>query len=274
MGVIQGLGKTVGQNIHQLRRLAGNDIKPALALNIGNQPGTNQSLLLTPGFATGSSSFWYNFQNYKATTDAEGKFVISNAPPGERRLVRLIQTDLNSWSHSQPRDIVVKPGEVTRVAIGGDGHLIIGQLILSDLSLTINWRNSGHHSLSFFPRTPPFRSTEEYRAWEKSPEAAEARKQARSYTVQMTDTGAFRIEDVVPGNYALNFHLREPNTARGGMGQFIGSFTTNIVVPEFIKGSNVPPIDLGKLEIKVRPEFQGRPAATPPVKAAASNRLE
>ena len=34
------------------------------------------------------------------------------------------------------------------------------------------------------------------------------------------------------------------------------------------------PIDLGKLEIKVRPEFQGRPAATPPVKAAAANRTE
>jgi hypothetical protein len=240
-------------------------------LNVGQQPGTNQSLLLTPGPTAGQISFWYSFQDYRTTTDADGKFVISNAPPGERRLVRLIQTDQNSWAHSQPRDIVVKAGEVTRVTIGGDGHLIIGQLTMSDPSLTINWRNSGHHSLSSYPKPPPFKTTEEYRAWEKSPEAVEGRKNARSYTVQVTETGAFRIEDVVPGKYDLNIHLREPNNGRGGMGQFIGSFTTNIVVPEFIKGPNVPPIDLGNLEIRAAPENQSRRAA-PPGKTAAATR--
>jgi len=238
-------------------------------LNIGPHPGTNQSLMLTPGTMTGPSSFWYSFQDYRVITDDKGKFVISNAPPGERRIVRLIQTDQNSWAHSQPTDVMVKAGEVTRLTMGGDGHLIIGQLTTSDPSLTINWRNSGHHSLSSHPKPPPFRTKEEYRAWERSPEAVEARKKARSYTVQMSDTGTFRIEDVVPGNYDLNIHLREPNDGRGAMGKFLGSFTTNIVVPEFVKGPNVPPIDLGTLEVKVSAGNQSGRGA-PPARAAAN----
>lgn len=228
-------------------------------VTVANQPGTNQAVLLTPGNPTGRSSYWYDYAQYRVTTDDAGRFVISNAPPGERRLVRLVQTSENSWMHTQPTDVLVKPGEVVRADIGGNGHLVVGQLALSDSSITINWRRSGHHSLHSSPTPPPFKSPEEYRAWAESPETIEAQRKARHYGVQMGENGDFRIEEVLPGKYNLNFHVQEFDGQGRFSGRMIGSFSTNIVVPEFVKGTKPPPIDLGQFVVPVRQDHRVMP---------------
>lgn len=240
---------------------------------VAGQPGTNQSVMLTPGHMTGRNSYWYDFANYRVITDDAGKFVISNAPPGERRVVRLIQTEPNSWMHSQPTDVTVKPGEVTRMQIGGDGHLVIGQLALSDPSVTLNWRTAGRHHLNSFPKPPPFKSQEEYRAWAQRPETIEAQKKARSYTVQVDDSGAFRIEEVLPGNYDLMLSFQEPDANGRPFGRQIASLTTNIVVPPLVKGATMPlPIDLGQIVVPVRQENRPPPVAPTARRAAAEPR--
>ena len=232
-------------------------------LTVANQPGTNQAIMLTPGANPGASSYWYDSQQYRVVTDAAGKFVISNAPPGERRVVRLIPINANSWSHGQPTDVLVKPGEVTHMTMGGDGHLLTGQLALSDPSLKIDWRNSGHHSLNSFPKPPPFKTAEEYRAWAVLPETIEAQKKARSYTVQVSETGSFRIEEVLPGQYDLQFYLQERD-AGSGRGQMIGSLVTNVVVPAFTKGTKPPPLDLGSFVVPVAENSRAMPATRAP----------
>jgi protocatechuate 3,4-dioxygenase beta subunit len=234
-------------------------------LTVSGKPGTNEAVLLTPGANTGRSSYWYEYSEYRTVTDNAGRFIFSNVPPGERRVVRLIPINQNSWSHSQPTDVMVKPGEVTQMQIGGNGHLLVGQLQLSDSEMEIDWTNSGYHSLNSFPQPPPFKSTEEYRAWAQSPATLEAQRKARSYTVQLSSTGAFRIEEVLPGTYQLNLSFQQPDSRGRLTGAHLGSLSTNVVVPVYVKGA--PPIDLGTIVVRTR--ARGSATGVQPVKRAA-----
>jgi uncharacterized GH25 family protein len=239
-------------------------------LMIGDSPGTNQSVLLTPEPNAGGR-FWYEYNDYAAMTDDRGKFVISNVPPGERRLVRLIRIDERSQAHSPLGNVIVRPGEVTHVKFGGDGTLIIGQLATSDPSRTIDWLNSGWHTLNSFPKPPPLKSAEEYREWAKRPETIEAQKNARSYVVQLNAAGAFRIEDVLPGNYNLQFHLVDRPAGMNGNQQTLGSFMTNIVVAPRPAGAKMPVTDLGRIEIPLNANLPQRQAPAAQAKAGAGN---
>lgn len=217
---------------------------------VAGKPGTNEAVLLTPGVNYGRSSYWYEYSEYRTVTDNAGRFVISNVPTGERRVVRLIPINQNSWSHSQPTDVMVKPGEVTRMQIGGDGHLLVGQLQLSDPEIAFDWQNSGYHSLNSFPQPPPFKTPEEYHAWAQLPETLAAQRKARSYTVKIGPTGGFRIEEVLPGKYQLNFSFQQTDANGRLNGMHIGSLSTNVVVPAYVEGA--APIDLGTIVVRTR----------------------
>ncbi len=232
-------------------------------LKIGDNVGTNQSLLLTPD-PTGMNRFWYDYNDYLATTDAQGKFVISNVPPGERRVVRLIRVDERSQMHSPLGNVSVKPGEVSHVTFGGDGTLIVGQLTASDPLRQVDWRNSGHHSLNSYPKPPPLKNIEEVRAWQKLPETIAAQKNARSYVVQLDERGAFRVEDVLPGKYDLQFNFMDRGTSLGYQGN-LGSFRTNVVVAARAADTKTPVIDLGRIEVTLGNRRTPAPQAKAPV---------
>jgi uncharacterized GH25 family protein len=214
-------------------------------LKIGTQPGTNQSVLLT-----GDGNLQFNFQEFKTTTDDQGNFSIADVPPGERRLARLIPIGNQSWGHSHVQNVTVKAGEVTSVTMGGNGRTVIGKLTMSDPSRVADWRQSGHHVLSWYPKPPPYRNMEEYRAWESLPETVAARKNQRSYTLQMQEDGTFRVDDVLAGKYDLNIRASESRNAQG-MQTTIGTLTTNVVVPEIPDAPAAPPLDLGTFEVPV-----------------------
>jgi len=234
-------------------------------LKIGDSFGTNQSLLLTPE-PGGMNRFWYDYQDYAVATDAHGKFVISNVPPGERRMVRLIRMDERSQMHSPLGNVSVKPGEVTRITFGGDGTLIIGQLATSDPLRQVDWRNSGHHTLNSYPKPPPLKTSEEVRAWQNHPETIEAQKKARSYVVQLDERGAFRIEDVLPGKYDLQFHFMDRGASLNYQNS-LGSFMTNVVVAPRLAESKTPVLDLGRIEISLRKQT---PRPAPQARAAGN----
>lgn len=212
-------------------------------LKIGTRPGTNESVLLS-----GDSSIQFNFQDFKVTTDERGRFTMANVPPGERRLIRLISVGNQSWGHSHMHNVTVKTGEVTTVKMGGNGRSVIGKLTLSDPSRVTDWRQSGHHSLSWYPKPPPYKTMEEYRAWESLPETIAARKNQRSYTLQMQEDGTFRVDDVLAGDYSMSVRVTEPRDAQGRQNA-IGTLTTNVSVPEIPDAPAAPPLDLGTIEV-------------------------
>jgi hypothetical protein len=221
-------------------------------LKIGQRPGANESVTL-------SSDSLIHFNMAQIKTDDQGRFVMGKVPPGDRRLARLVPLGNNSWGHSHIEPVTVKAGEVTTVTMGGNGRAVTGKLAVSDTSLKIDWRQSGHHSLSSYPRAQPFRTTEEYRAWENLPATIAARRQSRSYTLPVKEDGTFRIDDVVAGDYNLMVHLTQGSDGRG-MGRFIGTLTTNIIVPEISTPTSTPPLDLGTFVIPINAEAQGRAA--------------
>ena len=212
-------------------------------LKIGARPGTNESVLLS-----GEGGLQFNFEDFKAATDAQGRFSMATVPPGERRLVRLIPIGDRSWSHSHAQNVTVKTGEVTTVTMGGDGRTVIGKLSLSDPSRTIDWGQSGHHMLSSHPKPPPFKGMEEYRAWQNLPETIAAQREARYYTMQMRDDGTFQIDDVRAGNYDLQVRLTDGRNGQGFQNP-IGMLMTNVVVPATPNPAAAPPLDLGTLVV-------------------------
>ncbi len=227
-------------------------------LKVGPRPGTNQTVLLS-----GDGTLQFNFTEFRAITDDQGNFSMTNVPPGDRRLVRLIPIDDRSWGHSHMQNVTVKAGELTTVSMGGNGRTLIGKLTMSEPSRVADWRQSGHHSLSWFPKPPPYRTAEEYRAWESLPETIAARKNQRSYTLIMQEDGTFRVDDVLAGSYSMNIRVTEPRNAQAsqnGMPNTIGTLSTNVVVPEIPDAPAAPPLDIGTIEVP--------PARTPQRNAA------
>jgi protocatechuate 3,4-dioxygenase beta subunit len=216
-------------------------------LKIGTRLGTNETILLSS-----DGNLQFNFEEFRQVTDDQGNFAMKTVPPGDRRLVRLIPIGDRSWGHSHMQSVTVKAGEVTTVTMGGNGRTVIGKLALSDPSRVVDWRQSGHHSLSWYPKPPPYRTMDEYRAWESLPETIAARKNQRSYTLIMHEDGTFRVDDVLAGSYSMSVRVTEPRNAQAlqnGMQNTIGTLNTNVTVPEIPDAPAAPPLDIGTIEV-------------------------
>jgi|GEM_PF-3516640 len=220
-------------------------------MKIGSKVATNQEVALV-NRSMGPGDWYLDFNEYKTRTDAEGRFTIEKAPPGERQLMRPIPIQNGwSWSHRQP--LTVKAGEVTRVVYGGTGRPVIGKVILSDPQRQIEWPG-GHHSLStLFPQPPPDQRTPEgWRAWQQSPEYKQALANHRTYAPTWQPDGSFRFDDVLPGKYQLSLMFMDPGERFPRTS--IGSITREVEVPEIPGGQTDEPLDLGELRLALRSE--------------------
>jgi hypothetical protein len=219
----------------------------------GRQPATNEWVMVTPKRNAIGMHLQYDFELHRTQADEQGRFVLTNVPPGERFLTRLYPIERGwSWSHGEP--ITVKAGEVTRVDYGGKGRSVIGKVVPSDPKREIPWQTSGHHVLGTPQPRPPsnLKSQEEINAWNNSPEVKEARANYRYYVVRFDSDGSFRIDDVPPGKYNLSLHFYEPGQENIRMGRFIGSIQREVEVSAMANGPNDEPLDLGKLELVVQ----------------------
>lgn len=220
-------------------------------MKIGSKVATNQEVALV-NRSMGPGDWHLDFNEYKTRTDAEGRFTIEKAPPGERQLMRPIPIQNGwSWSHRQP--LTVKAGEVTRVIYGGTGRPVIGKVVLSDPQRKIEWPG-GHHSLStLFPQPPPDQRTPEgWRAWLQTPEYQQALANHRTYAPTWQPDGSFRFDDVLPGKYQLSLMFMDPGERMPRTS--IGSITREVEVPEIPGGQTDEPLDLGVLRLALRSE--------------------
>lgn len=227
-------------------------------MKIGSRLATNQEVALV-NRSSGPADWHLDFNEYKTRTDAEGRFTIEKAPPGERQLMRPIPVLRGwSWSHLQP--LTVKAGEVTRVVYGGTGRPVIGKVVLSDPQRKIEWPG-GHYSLTTrFPQPPPEQRTPEgWRAWQQSAEFKEALANRRHYSPTWQPDGSFRFDDVLPGKYQLSLMFMDPGERFPQTS--IGSITREVEVPEIPGGQTDEPLDLGELRLALR--SASRPVMTP-----------
>jgi hypothetical protein len=215
----------------------------------GGTPVSGRSYMLSTqpqGWDEGSLNVQWD--GYKAETDAEGKFTMGKVPAGPRGLIRLIQTEANSWSHAQTFPVDVRPGETTVVTLGGTGATISGHaeaaaLVAGKEGVRID---GGLHTPH--PRPPQGLTTpEEIRAWAELPETKEAQKSFRSYAAEFNPDRTFSFDGVPPGEYTL-FLMATMRKAGGQPWEVVqlGRFERQVSVPDTAQ-TTVVPIDLGEM---------------------------
>jgi len=144
---------------------------------------------------------------FQAKPDAEGHFVVEQAPPGFFSLYinRQMGTTLACRT-----ELEVRPGETTAVTIGGTGRTVIGQLLFPEGTPQI-WNRPGiYASLNTkSDRLPAPQGIDKDKAeiwavdfWQ-SPAAREYSRRNRGFGLVVATNGLFHAEGVSPGTYQL-----------------------------------------------------------------------
>jgi hypothetical protein len=196
-------------------------------VRIGRKPAANQSVVYLPesssrrGGAFGMQSYDYHF-----TADSQGRFAIDRVIPGRGHLTRvLVMTVRNEWYGYVP--VEVKPGQTTRVRLGGKGRPVIGRVVLEGTPPEpVDWRSNDAAVLEL-PRA----------TWLK-------------FASGFDKDGRFRIEDVTPGTYELRIPVNSPSDRRtwGTPRARMGEATLPVTVPE---GPDDQPVDVGDVKVRL-----------------------
>ena len=200
-------------------------------LRVGYHPGTNETVDLSPAMPrwskttfhrTGSTNaieitnsspmalqpLMYDPTAFHARTDAQGRFVFTFVPPGERVLSRRIPTGENAWTMSQLGVVNVRPGETVVTNLGGMGRTVIGKVQFND-DLQVDFkRGTGvitTPTYRIFEKAQQLKTDAERKAFYESPEVQDLQANMRSFSFRIAADGSFRAEDVLPGNYELTF---------------------------------------------------------------------
>lgn len=222
--------------------------------------------------ATPRLSLWL-----RATTDANGDFVIERVPPGDRRVsweIRLREGNESVTAHSHGLPILLKPGDTASVTLGGPGRAVIGRIATMGADpASLDWRRDAHSLNLRVPFTmdipgPDMSNAktdeERQRAWADhrqrqrefwdSEQGKAIDRQFRTYTLQFQTNGAFRLDSVPPGTYDLSIYLNEREEYPGGgwSSRQIGSLSKEVIVPPASPGRPDEPLDLGAIQMAVR----------------------
>jgi peroxiredoxin len=215
------------------------------------------------------------YLSLKADLSPDGSFVFDQVPPGERRAslqIKLNDRDSSrSTASSHGTPVLIKPGEMAEVVIGGTGRPVIGRMtVAGGEAEDVDWRRDQHTmqmQMDMPTNIPPpvitgnmseeesRRAQQEYNKrvndfW-RTPEGRALERKQRNYALRFETNGAFRIDNVDPGNYYLYVSLTNPDRPDNYYEQ-IGSLNKNVTIPPAPAGKPDEPFDLGLSEVQVR----------------------
>jgi len=81
-----------------------------------------------------------------AAADQDGKFVITNLPPGEYQIYRAflphrLGNEPVAVPPSHQRILTIKDGETVQIQYGGDGRSVTGQAVPENPAIAVDWLN-------------------------------------------------------------------------------------------------------------------------------------
>jgi hypothetical protein len=211
------------------------------SLKIAGSPAPGQEFL----FTMSSSGIDTDFNNFKVTTDADGRFKFTKLPAGEGEVVRLIRTMPNSWMHSHKTNVTVVAGQTTYISFGDSGALLKGTARLQvpwfeDEQLVMG--GNLHNKIQ--PRVPSFSSPQESTAFFNSPEWQAQMRARQYYAVAVAADGSFSIDSVAPGQYTLDINASRPGNGPPMMSP-VASGSLDVTVPD--NPDPLTPIQIGEV---------------------------
>ena len=204
------------------------------------------------------------FTRHNVTTGTDGRFVFERVFPGKGWIGRRIHPGVTEAMSSMQIGRRFPAGETTTLDLGGDGRAVVGKLVPAN--------ETGEPALWNFARvradvdvlpppspTPPpnVRNNAKLRkawweAWKALPEGKiwqsqydayrKLRDESPYFTATVDGDGAFRIDDVPPGNYKLGVRFDKHSAGKLSGHRF--------TVPASDRLTTAPPLDLGRLQLK------------------------
>ncbi len=182
-------------------------------------------------------------------TDDSGRFSFEHVIPGTITVNQNVAISRTRGFLAQPIPAIeVKPGETTRLAIGGAGRPVIGRIAIpAELQAKWSQVHPGGR-ISYKPTLPrPYDqlTAEEQEQWDQK-----WQKTHRSYAFVIQSDGSFRVEDITPGSYELEISVDEDYEEDRFHGSIrLGAIKRTITVPEIPSGQAYSdrPFDLGSL---------------------------
>jgi len=217
----------------------------------GGQPAAGREL--QPGFiGSDASSISFDFEAYRVTTDAQGRFTFAKVPPVRLKLIRLIpslQSDgAKSWSHKLLTEMDVRPGETTQIELGKSDRTVVLRLRWPDgWQLQPGWR-LGATICTPVPLPPPELRTNPpaLLQWQRRPDNQAAFASAHFFSLKQADDGSWKAEEVTPGDYVVRAFVTDTN-APASADNLVARFEAAVVVAEEPSGGV---LDLGELPVQ------------------------
>jgi hypothetical protein len=172
----------------------------------------------------------FDFQTFQRSSDSNGHLLYPRVPPGKLKLVHvLVETEpngLKSGTYAGKTDLEIRPGETTRISLGGTGYSIRGHIsFLPDKAIS-KWKlDASVHPP--YPKPPPDTAHNEkaLAAFTKTPEFQEILQATRRFPVDISEDGTFLSDDVPGGTYVMTVNLRSS-------GHVVAHAEVSLTVPE------------------------------------------
>ncbi len=183
-------------------------------LIVAGKPLPNQEITLTVAHRDGDQAV--NCINAQANTktDVEGRFRFPKVPSGPLVVCRFFNFNRNrvgpiGMSHA--KEVIVPPGGIAEVTIGGNGRTVTGRLVLSGDLPEHDWRDDLQSLVQKGPKPPVFTPTSDFDVIQRyHSELERYNASLQKYFLEIQPDGSFRIEDVPPGEYTLELHVTQP----------------------------------------------------------------
>ncbi len=150
--------------------------------------------------------------SYTANTDPDGRYAFSGLPAGEAR-VELLRNLQNRLVNSHSTFVATSAGVATNADLGGDGRMVVGHVTLpEDAPSGVDFSVLPLSVIAKAPLIDVPDSVDQndheafqiwYTEWEKTDEGRAFRAAQRTFAVEMSDNGSFRIPDLPDGDYVI-----------------------------------------------------------------------
>jgi hypothetical protein len=108
---------------------------------VGASPGMNLSIGLKIAWSS-SDELRIPFSGVGGRTDDLGRFSLERIPPGKYRacqIIHLRSDGTGPFGRSHPTEVLVQPGTVTQLTLGGTGRIVMGQIQVIPAGARVDW---------------------------------------------------------------------------------------------------------------------------------------